>query len=289
MSEHFPPDAPTADDGPYAALKAFLLSKGIARHKQTGEIADLLVLAKTSVFRKFKGESSFTSPELKTIADHYGSTVDILRGLATLQPEHLSAEHLPEPAQIHIAGIPSRGELVPGPALQSDDICDLIAVKLDNSWQVFTRGAPALQGHTLYSVASLRLSALPRPHIAILEDDPSAAALLQTWFDNAGMVAHTFENPDVFIAALAQRRTSSYAGYVVDWILGGSTAQSAIEAVRKQQPQAPIAITTGAMNTGVETEGQLIPFAERMGAGIFEKPFRTAVLASYLRRSMGRD
>jgi hypothetical protein len=87
MSEHFPPDFPSTDDGPYAALKAFLLSKGLARHKQTGEIADLLALAKTSVFRKFKGDSSFSSLELKIIADHYGTTVGILRGLSDFEQD----------------------------------------------------------------------------------------------------------------------------------------------------------------------------------------------------------
>jgi CheY-like chemotaxis protein len=286
MSEHFPPDFPSTDDGPYAALKAFLLSKGLARHKQTGEIADLLALAKTSVFRKFKGDSSFSSLELKIIADHYGTTVGILRGLSDFEQDQPVTELLPELAQIHIAGIPPTGELIIGPALQNDDICDLIAIKFNDGWHVFTRGSPELQDQIPFGVASLKLSAMPRPRIAILEDDPDAAALLQIWFENAGMVAHTFETSDLLITALGQRRNSSYAGYVVDWILGGSNAQTAIEAIRSKQPQAPIAITTGAMNTGIETEGQLIPFAEHVGAGIFEKPFRPAVLASYLRRNI---
>ncbi len=42
------PDATSLDDGPYPALKAFLLSRGVPRHKQTAEVAGLLGLAKTS-------------------------------------------------------------------------------------------------------------------------------------------------------------------------------------------------------------------------------------------------
>ena len=64
------------------------------------------------------------------------------------------------------------------------------------------------------------------------------------------------------------------------------TAEAAIRHIRARQPKAPIAITTGALHTGAETEGSLIPFAEQFGVGIFEKPFRQAVLASYLRRGL---
>jgi CheY-like chemotaxis protein len=273
-----------ADDGPYPHLKTFLLSKGIARHKQTGELAGLLGLAKTSIFRKFKGDSSFTLPELKTIADHFGTDVETLRGVASNEAEK-SGSTL-EAARVNIQGLPALAEIEVGLALQTDDVCDLVAIKRSSLWDVFLWGAPELRGHAQHSIKSLKLSALPHPRIAVLEDDPGVASLTRNYLESEGMVTHVYEESNTLIKAIGHR---PYQGYVVDWILGGGTAQAAIEAIRALQTHAPIAITTGALNTGKETEGELIPFAERLGAGIFEKPFRHAVLASYLRRGMATD
>jgi CheY-like chemotaxis protein len=278
-----PNDTTGIDDGPYAALKAFLLGQGIARHKQTGEIAGLLGLAKTSVFRKFKGESSFTLPELKAIAEHFGTDTPTLRGLSSPHTPSLREGPRLETAYLHLPGLPSTGELRLGPILRDDDICDLVAVAQNQTWHVFARGAAELQDQIGYSIAALSIRALPRQRIAILEDDHGAAALLLAGLEEAGMVVHSYDTASTFITAISQL---SYQAYVIDWILGGSTAQTAIEAIRQKQSAAPIAITTGALHTGMETEGQLIPFAERSNAGIFEKPFRHAVLASYLRRSI---
>jgi CheY-like chemotaxis protein len=278
-----PNDTSSNDDGPYAALKAFLLGQGIARHKQTGEVAGLLGLAKTSVFRKFKGESSFTLPELKAIADHFHTDIPTLRGLSSTESPSFSQGPRLEAAQLHLPGLPSAGEMRPGPALRDDDICDLVAVQHNKLWHVYAWGASEVQGHIRYSINTLSLRALPRQRIAILEDDPGVAALLRTGLEDAGMLVHSYDTASIFITALSQL---PYQGYVIDWILGGSTAQAAIEAIRQKQPTAPIAITTGALHTGMETEGQLIPFAERTNTGIFEKPFRQAVLASYLRRGI---
>jgi CheY-like chemotaxis protein len=273
-----------ADDGPYPHLKNFLLSKGIARHKQTGELAGLLGLAKTSIFRKFKGDSSFTLPELKTIAEHFATDVETLRGVPSNESQKSASSH--EAARVNIQGLPALAEIEVGAALQSDDVCDLVAIKRSNVWDVFLWGSPELLGHALHSIKSLKLSAMPRPRIAVLEDDPGVADLTRNYLESEGMVVHIYEESNTLIKAMGHR---PYQGYVVDWILGGDTAQAAIEAIRALQARAPIAITTGAMNTGKETEGELIPFAERLGAGIFEKPFRHAVLASYIRRGISID
>jgi CheY-like chemotaxis protein len=277
-------DASPQDEGPYPHLKAFLLGKGIARHKQTAEIAGLLGLAKTSIFRKFKGESSFTLPELKAIADHFGTDVDTLRGQAPAVGNARSASlGEMQAARLRIPGLPSQGELIAGPLLDGDDVCDLVAVKRETIWEVFAWGAPELKGLPLHSIERLQLRSTPRHRVAVLEDDANAAALVGMALEGEGMTVHTYQEPGDLITALGQRQ---YHAYVIDWLLGGSTAESAIREIRTRQPAAPIVITTGAMHTGAETEGALIPFAERHGAGIFEKPFRQAVLASYLRRGI---
>ena len=278
-------DSGVLDEGPYPHLKSFLLGKGVARHKQTAEIAGLLGLAKTSVFRKFKGESSFTLPELKTIADHFGTDVDTLRGhppgpgASRLASSHAEMQS----ARLHLPGLPPQGQLIAGPPLDDGDVCDLVAVQRGSTWEVFPWGATELRGLPLNSVELLQLRAAPRHRVAVLEDDANAAALVGMALEGEGMTVHTYQEPASLITALAQR---PYQAYVVDWLLGGSTAEAAIRAIRERQPTAPIVITTGAMHTGAETEGALIPFAELHGAGIFEKPFRQAVLASYLRRGI---
>jgi CheY-like chemotaxis protein len=277
-------DGTGLEEGPYAALKSFLLGKGVARHKQTAEIAGLLGLAKTSVFRKFKGESSFTLPELKAIADHFGTDVETLRGLGGSTQAGLGGSRLETAAVVRIPGMPAHAQLVAGASLEGDEACDLVALQHEGRWQVFAWGAAELQGRQgLHSIESLRFSSSPRLRVAVLEDDLNAASLLGIALEGEGMTVHTFQEPGALVTAVSQRQ---YQAYVVDWLLGGGTAEDAILKIRQRQPHAPIVITTGAMHTGAETEGSLIPFADRLGVGIFEKPFRNAVLASYLRRGI---
>lgn len=277
-------DTSPLDDGPYPALKAFLLGRGVPRHKQTAEVAGLLGLAKTSVFRKFKGDSSFSLPELKVIADHFGTEVDTLRGLPAGHADRSAAGIGTETARLHLPGLPSQGHLQPGPVLADDDVCDLVAVRLAETWEVFSGNAPEVGGRVRHSVVSLRISSLPRPRVAVLEDDDNAAAVVALALEGEGMVVQAHRTSLDLLAAVGRRPCQAY---VVDWLLGGDTAEAAIRQIRARQPNVPIAITTGALHTGAETEGSLIPFAEQFGAGIFEKPFRHAVLASYLRRGIG--
>ena len=279
---HLPSDTPSMEDGPYGALKVFLLARGIARHKQTAEVAGLLGLAKTSVFRKFKGDSSFSLSELKVLAEHFGTDVDTLRGQARAGADRSTAA-TGEPARLHLPGLPAQGLLQPGPELADDDICDLVAVRRGSAWEVHPGDAPGLEGQVRHSVAQLRISSLPRPRIALLEDDDTAAAVVALALEAEGMVVDGHRTCAELNRAVTHRAAQ---GYVIDWLIGGGTAESAIRHIRARQPSAPIAITTGALHTGAETEGSLIPFAEQFGVGIFEKPFRQAVLASYLRRGI---
>jgi len=277
------PDATSFDDGPYPALKTFLLSRGVPRHKQTAEVAGLLGLAKTSVFRKFKGESSFSLPELKVIADHFATDVDTLRGLAPGHADRGPGGASTEAARLHLPGLPPQGQLQPGPALADDDVCDLVAVRIGEQWHVHAGSSPEVRGQVRHSIVSLRLASAPRPRVALLEDDDNAAAVVAMALEGEGMVVQTHKTSADLSASLARR---PFQGYVIDWLLGAGTAEAAIRQIRAGQPSAPIAITTGALHTGAETEGSLIPFAEQFSVGIFEKPFRQAVLASYLRRGM---
>lgn len=276
------PDGAPLEDGPYGALKVFLLARGVARHKQTAEVAGLLGLAKTSVFRKFKGESSFSLSELKVLADHFGTDVDTLRGQSRASGDRTLGSG-GEPARLHLPGLPAQGVLQPGPELAEDDVCDLVAIRNGSAWEVHPSSAPAVAGHVRYSVAQLRISSLPRPRIALLEDDDTAAAVVALALEAEGMVVQAYRTCSDLTQAVNQRPAQAY---VIDWLIGGGTAEAAIRHIRSRQPKAPIAITTGALHTGAETEGSLIPFAEQFGVGIFEKPFRQAVLASYLRRGL---
>lgn len=277
-------DPSPLDDGPYPALKAFLLSRGVPRHKQTAEVAGLLGLAKTSVFRKFKGDSSFSLPELKVIADHFGTDIDTLRGQQAGGSDRAAGAGGGEPARLHLPGLPSHGLLVPGAVLADDDVCDLVAIRVAETWEVHPGTALEPRGQARHSVASLRISSLPRHRVAVLEDDDNAAAVVALALEGEGMVVQAHRTTLDLLSAVARRPCQAY---VVDWLLGGDTAEAAIRQLRAHQPDVPIAITTGALHTGAETEGSLVPFAEQFGAGIFEKPFRHAVLASYLRRGIG--
>jgi len=176
------------DDGPYPVLKAFLLSRGIPRHKQTAEVAGLLGLAKTSVFRKFKGESSFSQPELKVISDHFGVAVDTLLGVSGTRSERKGAGGAPESARVCLPGLPTHGQLLVGPALAEDDVCDLVAIRKADGWEVHPGHSSETHGQVRHSIASLCISSAPRQRVALLEDDSNAAAVVAMALEGEGMV-----------------------------------------------------------------------------------------------------
>ena len=89
-----------------------------------------------------------------------------------------------------IPGMPSPAQLVPGPELEADDACDLVAVNPAGQWRVYTGGSEP-HGTARYSVLKLVFTATPRLKIALLEDDKLAADALAEELVELGGVGST--------------------------------------------------------------------------------------------------
>lgn len=261
-------------------VRELLTRRGVAIHKQGSELSAFLGVARSTIHRKFKN-GGWSAAELRAIAERWrGNVEDLLGSSDAAEAASLGADIQ---ARVHIAGMPSTAQLTVGPELDSSDACDLVAVNSAGQWEVH-QGGTEPPSATRYSIRKLTFSAMPRLKIALLEDDRLAAdALTDELVELGGVVVHKFHQPDELIQALKQRR---YQAYVIDWLLGGLTAESAILAVREQQKNAPIVVTTGAMALQADAEQQLIPFCERHRVGIIEKKFRAAVLLAHLRRDL---
>lgn len=277
-------DLDADDDVVSAKIRGFLVGRGIQRHKQVLELSKLLGVARSSIHRKFKGDSAWSQEELHVISDHFGVTVEQLTGIA--------GESLSEHAALRIPKMPSTGMLIVGDPLDSTDICDLVAIKALGGWEVYPI-ALAPKGPARYSVRSLTVSAGPYMRVALLEDNQSVVESLVDALKDFGFAVTGFRTTDDFLNALPGGR---FQAYIVDWDLGGQTAERALTEIRAMESRtdvaaahrAPIFVTTGVLKDGDvrATEAALLPICDRLNAAILEKPVRTSVLAAHIRREV---
>lgn len=265
-----------------SALVDFLISRGIPKHKQATEVGRILGVDRTTTHRKFKGDSPWKKDELKAIAARFGVTMQgLVSGRARSAPVIEDAED----AVVRIPGLPSTGKLVVGQALDEDDVCDLVAVRMGDVWEVYL-GAQCPSGGMRHMVQLLTLTATKRPRIALVEDDCNTAAVLAEVLEAAGMVAYKFATIDELLGALASGHR--YDTYVLDWNLGTKTAEPAIEAIRAIDESIPILITTGEIRKHDDLEDVVMRVCDQWNAAVLEKPFRNSVLISNIRRDLAR-
>ena len=279
---HQETDLDEEDDRVSQRIRDLLSKRGVPIHKQGSELSSFLGVARSTIHRKFKN-GGWSAAELRAVAERWRGDLEELLGGSDTEAG-ATAVLAGVTAEVMIPGMPSPAQLVPGPELEADDACDLVAVNPAGQWGVYTGGSEP-HGTARYSVLKLVFTATPRLKIALLEDDKLAAdALAEELVELGGVVVQKFHRAEDLISALKTRR---FDAYVVDWLLGGgATAEPAILAIRERQKNAPVVVTTGAMALQADAEQQLIPFCERHRAGIIEKKFRAAVLLAHLRRDL---
>src|SRR5438105_6785112 len=101
-----------AEDPTTMQVRAFLADRGIARHKQAVELATILKLDRSTVFRRFKGKFSWAPQDLRDIAAHFQVPVEQMIG--STEATSSSGATAVEPATLRIPGLPGTAEIVVG-------------------------------------------------------------------------------------------------------------------------------------------------------------------------------
>ena len=260
------------------AVRRFLSSHNVREHNHASEIARILDVDRSQSYRRLKGDVAWSHVDLRTIAQHFGATEDTL-----MPPDELArAASAPDavPATIRVAHLPPVGLLLPGPELKAGESADLVAIRSASGWEIYVDGDEP-DGARRHAIESLTLRCQPHMQVAVLEDDPRAAAALVDAFRPLGLVATPFTDAGPLLEALAHRR---FDAFVLDWLLGNGTAGSVVEAIRVRRPHVPVVVVTGALAVDSEMERTLLDLSAQWNFSTFDKPVRPMNLANALKQ-----
>lgn len=270
-------------------VRKFMTSKGVAKHHVVSRVSELLGMERAPAYRRMKDRPAFSPNELMTIASHFGEAIETVLAKEAPRPgQAQSAARVPM-----VQGTPAllaRGkmkvdlqqrnvgvEFAVGDELRRSQY---VAVEAGSDWEIYPRGM-APQGCVARPVSRIILEVLEPDAVAVLEDDPAIAATWKIALEESGLWVATYESLESMRAALSER---TFDAYVFDWYISGRTAGELLTRVRRAQPFAPIALTTGKIE--LAGEASLTDFSNRLGIQLLHKPVRPSWLANLLRREL---
>jgi CheY-like chemotaxis protein len=272
-----------AEPAASAAVRRFLVARGVREHNHASEIARIINVDRSQSYRRLKGDVAWSHTDLRTIAQHFGAAPEHLlprdehaRGPSVAGPSVGDAV----PATIRVANLPPAGLLVLGAELGADDRCELVAVKMGNGWEIWIDGdEPA--GARRHAIDALTVRSQPLLRVALLEDDTRAAEALVEAFRPLGIIATPFADGPSLLRAMAQRR---FDAYVLDWLLHEGTAAPVVAQIRQQRAHIPIVVVTGALAGDAEMEKSLLDLSAQWSFSTLDKPVRPMNLANALKQ-----
>ena len=250
-------------------VRALLDRAGLARHRHSAHIGNLLDLSYHQAHRRMTGSAPWSLEELQTVAIHHGeSLVDLFR-------EQKAADY--ETAVLIAGPLRATCRLWPGQPVQQHRPGDLVAVKGGTEWVVMVAGdTPTPHAHT---VKRLLIEPMPdRPRrFAILDDDLDVARGLALGFEQLGFEATAFTTEAQLEAALTH---GNFDGYVIDWVLSTGTAGALVAKLRSQNAASPIALLTGKAGSAELDEHELVSAIGQHGLLFLQKPVTALIAAS---------
>jgi FixJ family two-component response regulator len=115
--------------------------------------------------------------------------------------------------------------------------------------------------------------------VAVLDDDSDSAQSIVDFLGAKGMDAQPF---NCAVELLAAMESEPFEGFVVDWLLGDTTAKELLSKIRARVPSGPVVILTGQIATGIATEEELAMVGASYRALLFEKPTRPLTIFNAL-------
>jgi CheY-like chemotaxis protein len=252
-------------------IYALLQRHSIRKHRQLPVLAEILGVAYQTVYRRLPS-GDWSLDELERIAAHFGETLAQLLDLAT-DPATFVMGVLRLPCRVEVGGVTDPAK----PA-------SLIAVRGEKEWIVMpTSDAITAQS---YDVKSLTIEPRTKEsRVAVLDDEKDIAEGICAELENMGLHAMPFFSIEDLSAAIKAQR---FDAYIIDWVIGRTTAQELIESIREVDPHCPIAILTGQLEEGGaadETEVAYVSAGENMQ--FYTKPLPVQIIGQRLKRALG--
>ena len=269
---------PLAGTTPLAVqcVRALMERHGLPKYRQSAWLADATGLSYSQAHRRMTGASAWSLEDLARVAELFGESLADVVSLAEPRTSvpgvmHMGATKLP--VQLWI------GDVVDKPNPDS-----VVAVQTSSGWTALC-ASEATEG-AVYRIE--RLEARPtltaRKVVAVLDDDQDLTNSVCAHFEASGYDARPFFTIAELLSSLA---VCSFDAYVVDWIIGETSALKLIAAVRAKDANCPIVVLTAQVMTGVVDEADIADAVKRFGLVFHEKPVRTSILTATLGRAFG--
>lgn len=228
-------------------VRDLMISNGIEKAEHSKTLESILGVSRPQAYKLLADTSGWDMSKIKKVAGHFSISV------SSLTDERTSPNDQPTEATLEIGGKSFRCLVQPGEAIRSGANSAWICFERHGNWFV-QEGAEAPLNVPLHRVDRLELVVVAPPSVAVLDDDPAAATSICENLNHRGFRATPFFNAGALIKAL---ETDAFDCFVLDWLVGPSTALPALKAIRAgTKPDAPVFLLTGALNQD-ETEDSL--------------------------------
>lgn len=238
-------------------------------------VAELLGFGYTLVHRRMKGEVAWELEEIEKVAAHFGETLATVFS-SSRQEDYVAAVLLAD-------GIRVDCQLLLGDVISNLEGHRLVAIRMGAQW-VVVAAAKAGAG-PCHDVRQLVVSSDSgrRRRIAVLDDDPDEAASLSEHFSARGCDPEAFTQVEALVRHIKLR---PFDAYVIDWVLKEGTAGELVAMIRADDPQCPIAILTGKIESDVTIESAVAEALATHKLMFFQKPTRLSLVSSQLLRAL---
>lgn len=240
-------------------------------HKRATTIAEVLGKSPQHAYRLLKGESPWSLEMLADVAKHFGEELGEV--LSTGMPDGSRAGHLVTDETL----IPCRFWL--NERAQHAPIGALVAEQVGDEWHVkLHKERGPMKGRLVRRLIVEQQGSAWR--VAVLDDHMDSADNLTLALNDAGFNAQAFYSEEALRKAIAK---VPFDAYLLDWILGDTSAKSLVSWIRQADSECIVGVMTGEIDTGRVLETELRDAVNSYGLQfVIDKPYRATLVAAQL-------
>jgi CheY-like chemotaxis protein len=274
-----PDNPPSLTDGPTLAVRcvrALMERHGLPKYRQSAWLADALGLSYSQAHRRLSGAAPWTLEELERVGALFGESIEQVVALG----QSRSTDEVPAVMTLGNTTLQCRlwiGAVVENPAQES-----VVAVRTSTGWAAVS--ASEATAGPAYRIDRIepRPGATPRKVVAVLDDDADLTDTICEHLVGSGYDARPFYES---AGLLKSSKLVRYDGYVVDWIIGESSALELIARLRAADAACPIIVLTAQVLSGLVDEAEIADAVRTYNLGFSEKPVRMSILSAMLGRA----
>lgn len=260
-----------------AAVRALFERHGVARHKQAIVIATALEVSATDAYHMLRDERAWSLGAIDKLARHFGES------LGDAVSHGVSDSSCGGVVFIGQTRVPCRIWL--DDQARQARAGALVADRdpLNGEWVVGVQSRKGpLQGKLIRRLAVQPPETVWR--VAVLDDHGPSADALTAALKEAGFDAEAFYTDASLRAAIGQE---GFDAYLLDWILGSSSARSLVAHIRESDIACPIGILTGEIGTGRVVEAEMRDAVRDFDLQfVIDKPYRAMLVAAQLNQAL---